>query len=160
MICTRKHVLFTKEIWHGSPYQWQRALTNDGKGARQFKKFTVQSRPKSQLVSGLELFTSTVCATGWYHNRRHPPQTDCVEPIEQYPRWERRPPDRYVPWAQEQAQGSEQEVVSFPAPLPQKWLPPAKDGSGTFRRISWSCWLSITRILVGQSACSKILYYK
>ena len=30
-------------------------------------------------------------------------------------------------------------LVSFPAPLPQKWLPPAKDGSGTFRRISWSC---------------------
>ena len=50
-------------------------------------------------------------------------------------------------------------LVSFPAPLPQRWLPPAKDGSGTFRRISWSCLISITRILVGQSDCSKILYY-
>ena len=30
-------------------------------------------------------------------------------------------------------------IVSFPAPLPQKWLPPAKDGSGTFRHISWTC---------------------
>ena len=49
--------------------------------------------------------------------------------------------------------------LSFPAPLPQKWLPPVKDGSGTFRCISWSCWLSITRILVGQSDCLKILYY-
>ena len=28
-------------------------------------------------------------------------------------------------------------LVSFPAPLPQRWLLPAKDESGTFRRISW-----------------------